>query len=148
MSSNAETLAVLERFAADEQSCPAAAVAAAFVDAGEVLLATANGSPYEVDPCTAVGCGFVEKGVAGTGRDHARHLHAEAALIVKAARIGWPVAGRDLYVTQAPCPTCALLVIAAGIHSVTFPARSVPSGWDIVRDTLEDAGVVVREVEE
>jgi hypothetical protein len=31
---------------------------------------------------------------------------------------------------------------------VTFPSASIPDGWDIVRDTLEDAGVVVHEVEE
>jgi hypothetical protein len=46
MPSSSETLAVLRRFAIEEQSCPAAAVAAAFVEDGEVLLATANGAAW------------------------------------------------------------------------------------------------------
>ncbi len=45
-------------------------------------------------------------------------IHAEAALISKAARQGIKLEGSDMYVTVFPCPPCAKLISYAGIKNL------------------------------
>lgn len=47
-------------------------------------------------------------------------LHAEAAVVGRAARDGVALAGADLYVSTFPCPGCARLVAAAGFARCYF----------------------------
>ncbi len=47
-------------------------------------------------------------------------IHAEAAAIAQAAREGVPINGSDIYVTIFPCPTCARLLVEAGIKRVYY----------------------------
>jgi dCMP deaminase len=47
-------------------------------------------------------------------------LHAEAAIVARAARDGLRLAGADLYVSTFPCPGCARLVAAAGFARCYF----------------------------
>lgn len=49
-----------------------------------------------------------------------KNIHAEAALIAKAARLGVSLEGSDLYVTTFPCPVCAKLVAEAGFSRVFY----------------------------
>lgn len=46
--------------------------------------------------------------------------HAEATLIVEAARLGIKVEGCDMYVTTFPCPPCANYVALAGIRRLFY----------------------------
>jgi dCMP deaminase len=47
-------------------------------------------------------------------------IHAEAAIVARAARDGLPLHGADLYVSTFPCPACARLVAEAGFRRVYF----------------------------
>jgi dCMP deaminase len=46
--------------------------------------------------------------------------HAEANALAFAAKYGVSTEGAELFVTVSPCDTCARLLIAAGIHSVSY----------------------------
>jgi dCMP deaminase len=56
----------------------------------------------------------------GVRADLSTALHAEAALIARAARDGVSLAGADLYVSTFPCPSCARLIAEAGLRRVYF----------------------------
>jgi dCMP deaminase len=56
----------------------------------------------------------------GERADLSTALHAEAAIVGRAARNGRPLAGADLYVSTFPCPACARLVAAAGFARCYF----------------------------
>jgi dCMP deaminase len=66
-------------------------------------------------------------------------VHAEANAIAFAARNGVSLAGGWLYTTLAPCTTCALLLISAGITHVFALAEYRRSLAGV--NTLRDAGV-------
>jgi dCMP deaminase len=137
-------LRALANQAKNETTCPVAEVGAAFVRSGVVIATGYNRTPRPVETCFEVGCAWVPKGSAGAGRDHARHLHAEADAIATAARNGVELNRTDALVTLAPCPSCALLLIAVGVRSVTFPLAGSVAGWDAVERELVGAGITVR----
>jgi dCMP deaminase len=56
----------------------------------------------------------------GVHSDLSTAIHAEAALVARAARFGTSLASADLYVTTFPCPPCARLVAEAGFRSCFF----------------------------
>jgi len=70
-------------------------------------------------------------------------IHAEQALIARAARRGIVLEGASVYVTHFPCPVCAKLIITSGIKNCFFS-----EGWSTLASAplLEAAGVVVRRV--
>lgn len=47
-------------------------------------------------------------------------IHSELNCILKAAREGVSVVGGVLYVTHAPCPVCAAMLLQAGISKVAY----------------------------
>lgn len=47
-------------------------------------------------------------------------IHAEAAIIAEAARMGRPLYGASLFVTTFPCPPCAKLIACSGIKKLYF----------------------------
>lgn len=70
----------------------------------------------------------------GVRIDLSTALHAEAAVVARAARDGVPLAGADLYVTTFPCPGCARLVAAAGFARCYFlDPYAVLHGDEILR---------------
>lgn len=70
-------------------------------------------------------------------------VHAEAALIARAARAGVATEGAVMYVTDFPCPPCAKLIAGAGVTRLYFR-----TGYAVLdgRDVLERAGVELRQV--
>jgi dCMP deaminase len=56
----------------------------------------------------------------GERADLSTALHAEAAIVARAAHDGRSLDGADLYVTTFPCPACARLVAAAGFARCYF----------------------------
>lgn len=74
----------------------------------------------------------------GVRIDLSTAIHAEAALIARAARDGMVLAGADLYVSTFPCPACARLVGEAGFRRVFFAGPYAVLDGDAV---LRAAGV-------
>lgn len=61
-------------------------------------------------------------------------MHAEQALIARAAAEGIALAGADLYATTFPCPFCAKLIAYSGIQRVFYrEGYSMLDGVDILR---------------
>lgn len=70
----------------------------------------------------------------GVRADLSTAIHAEAALIARAARDGSSLAGADLYTTTFPCPACARLVAEAGFRRCYFAGQySVLDGEQVLR---------------
>jgi deoxycytidylate deaminase len=74
----------------------------------------------------------------GVRMDLSTALHAEAAIIGRAARAGVPLEGADLYVSTFPCPSCARLVAAAGFRRCYFAGPYAVLDGD---EVLRQAGV-------
>lgn len=70
----------------------------------------------------------------GVAMDATTAVHAEAAVVARAAREGIALAGADLHVSTFPCPACARLVAEAGFARCYFGAGySVLAGDDVLR---------------
>jgi dCMP deaminase len=70
----------------------------------------------------------------GVRADLSTAIHAEAALIARAARDGTSLAGADLYTTTFPCPACARLIAEAGFVRCFFAGQySVLDGEQTLR---------------
>jgi dCMP deaminase len=70
----------------------------------------------------------------GVRADLSTAVHAEAAVIARAARDGISLAGADLYTTTFPCPACARLIAEAGIRRCFFAGEySVLDGETVLR---------------
>jgi len=70
----------------------------------------------------------------GVRADLTTALHAEAAIIARAARDGLSLRGADLYVTTFPCPACARLIAEAGFGRCFFAGPySVLDGASVLR---------------
>lgn len=70
----------------------------------------------------------------GTETDLTTALHAEAAIVARAARDGVSLRGAELHVTTFPCPTCARLVAEAGFARCYFSGPySVLDGENVLR---------------
>ncbi len=75
----------------------------------------------------------------GVRADLSTALHAEAAVIGRAAREGTVLAGADLYTTTFPCPACARLIAEAGFHRCFFAGQySVLDGEPVLRSAAVD----------
>jgi dCMP deaminase len=70
----------------------------------------------------------------GVRADLSTALHAEAAIIARAAAGGVSLQGADLYVTTFPCPACARLIAESGFRRCFFAGPySVLDGEEILR---------------
>lgn len=56
----------------------------------------------------------------GVGIEVSVFMHAEAALIAKAAKAGIALNGASMYVTTFPCPVCAKLIAHSGIKHLYY----------------------------
>ncbi len=74
----------------------------------------------------------------GVRPDLSTALHAEAAIVARAARDGSSLAGADLYVSTFPCPTCARLIAEAGFERCYFVGPYAMLDGDAI---LKAAGV-------
>jgi dCMP deaminase len=74
----------------------------------------------------------------GVRPDLSTALHAEAALVARAARDGLSLAGAELYVSTFPCPSCARLVAEAGFKRCYFAGPYALLDGDAI---LKAAGV-------
>lgn len=71
----------------------------------------------------------------GEGMELYNEIHAEAALIAKAAKSGISLYGLALYVTVFPCPNCAKLIATSGISRCYFAeGYAMLNGHEIMRN--------------
>jgi len=128
-------------------SCPAGHVGAVIVSAENVIIMTGyNGSPTGITHCTELGCSWVSRtGSDGSERSYARHVHAEANAIARAARVGVRLNASTLYVTQEPCPDCLKLCLQAGIRVIVAGTVKDRNWWHEAVDICNNASVVLRE---
>ncbi len=70
-----------------------------------------------------------------------RDVHAEAAALLTAARLGISVQGRTLYATTFPCHNCAKHIIGAGLARVVY-REPYPKSYarDFYQDSIEVEG--------
>jgi len=125
--------------AARRASCPRRAVGAVLVTPDNRLLAAGyNGAPSGWEDCLTSGCHMVNGHCE-------RAVHAEANVIITAARHGLSTQGTTLYISGAsPCQRCALLIAQAGITRVVHRLDyTTPDGVDL----LKSHGVVVTRLE-
>jgi len=91
----------------------------------QILVTGYVGSPRGIPHCDEVG--HQMKSVVhedGSVSQHCmRTAHAEVNAIAQAARLGISVLGATLYCKMAPCPTCAKMIINAGIKRVVAERR-------------------------
>lgn len=81
---------------------------------------------------------------AGECHELSNSIHGEAALIAGCARKGINLSGTEIYVTTFPCPTCAKLIVEAGISKLYFE-----SGYSLSdsKEILKNAEIEVIKVE-
>lgn len=70
----------------------------------------------------------------GVRTDLSTAIHAEAAIVARAARDGVSLRGAEIYVTTFPCPACARLIAEAGFTRCYFAGPyAVLDGDEILR---------------
>jgi len=77
---------------------------------------------------------------AGEYHELSNSIHGEASLIAWCAKEGIKTSGTDLYVTTFPCPTCAKLVVDAGIKRVFYKDGYSLADAEMV---LKNAGIEI-----
>jgi len=102
-------------------TCLRRQVGATVVRDKRILATGYNGAPSGLPHCLDVGCLRDVLGVpSGERQELCRGLHAEQNAIIQAGLHGVSLKGGTLYVTLAPCVTCAKMIINAGIERVVF----------------------------
>jgi dCMP deaminase len=70
----------------------------------------------------------------GVRADLSTAMHAEAAIVARAARDGLSLRGAEIYVSTFPCPACARLIAGAGFTTCFFAGPyAVLDGDEILR---------------
>ncbi|AWY05230.1 deoxycytidylate deaminase [Gordonia phage Margaret] len=115
-------------------TCSRLQVGALAVRGGQILSTGYNGAPAGLEHCYHR---------PGAIEPCFQSIHAEANAVACAARYGVSLEGATLYVTDAPCLSCAGLIINAGIDAIRFD-RPYRDRTGIQR--LYDAGLSVQEV--
>jgi dCMP deaminase len=124
----------IAKAAASRSTCMSRPVGGILVIDRQILVTGYNGSMPGERHCIDSGKCFrrsVEK--KGESKyDYCLASHAEANLLAQAAKKGIRVEGATLYITLAPCYTCAKQLAVAGIRDVVF--EHIYESDDIERD--------------
>ena len=111
----------LTEVVASRSTCLRRSVGALIVRDKRILATGYNGAPSGLPHCLDVGCLRDELGVpSGERQELCRGLHAEQNAIIQASLHGVSIRGGTIYVTLAPCVTCAKMIINAGIERVVY----------------------------
>lgn len=94
-------------------TCSRASVGAVIAVEGRILSTGYNGPPSGFDHCQHEENEELPEGCIEA-------VHAEANAIAFAAKHGVKTDGAELFCTFMPCPTCAKLIINAGIKRVVY----------------------------
>lgn len=125
---------------AERSTCNRGQVGAVLVKDDRIISTGYNGAPSGMPHCTEVGCDelvlYEDRGSDGWDKEVnlgcQRTIHAEANVILYAARHGISTEGASIYCTHSPCERCVLLLANAGIAKIVWdkPYRATP--WELV----------------
>ncbi|RJQ30749.1 cytidine deaminase [Candidatus Parcubacteria bacterium] len=88
---------------------------------GSHILSTGYNGPASGDlHCTKVGCAKIIGGEIKSGTGLCRGTHAELNAIGNAAKFGINIEGASIFVTWAPCYTCAKQLVNASLRHVLY----------------------------
>jgi len=111
----------------DRSTCDRGRGGAVIVKDKQILTTGYIGSPRGLPHCDDVGHQIkkvVHEDSDGHESQHCvRTLHSEMNAILQAAKLGIPLDGATLYTFKAPCRTCAMAIINAGIKRVVSKFR-------------------------
>ena len=127
-------------------TCDRGRTACVVVKDKQIVVSGYVGSPPGLPHCDEVGH-LMKKVVEEDGSIHEhcmRTIHAEQNAICQAAKRGVSLDGATIYCKLAPCRTCAMLLIAAGIKRVVAEYRYHAGGE--AEEMLRTAGVTVEYV--
>lgn len=126
---------------AKRATCDRGRTACIVVKDHQIVVSGYVGSPPGLPHCDEVG--HLMKTVThedGSQSSHCmRTIHAEQNAICQAAKRGVSIEGATMYCKLAPCRTCAMLLIAAGIKRVVAEFRYHAGGE--AEEMLKTAGV-------
>ena len=127
------------QLAAERSTCKRRHVGAVLVKNNQVIATGYNGAPVKLKHCDEVGC-IREKMNIPSGQRHelCRGVHAEANVIIQAARHGAGCDNATLYVTHSPCSACAKMIVNAGIGRVVIENDSPD---ELSAGILKEAGI-------
>lgn len=110
---------------AERSTCNRLQVGCVFSKGGRIIASGYNGAPAGMKHCGPE-CN------ESTPCDNT--AHAEANGIAWAARCGIALENASLFITHSPCPTCAKLIINAGIINVTYIEEyRLPDGINLLK---------------
>lgn len=107
-----EMFAEITRTVAKRSTCTRKNVGALIVKEGRILSMGYNGSPRGLPHCIDAGC------IIGPDGGCIRTQHAEANAVAWAAAEGIATRDTDLWTSVSPCPSCAKILINAGISRI------------------------------
>ncbi|MCE1248787.1 MAG: dCMP deaminase family protein [Firmicutes bacterium] len=112
----------IAKVAASRSTCMSRPVGGILVIDRQILVSGYNGSMPGEKHCIDSGkCFRRTVGKKGESKyDYCLASHAEANLLAQAAKKGIRVEGATLYITLAPCYTCAKQLAVAGIKDIVF----------------------------
>lgn len=126
---------------AKRATCDRGRTACVIVKDNQIVVSGYVGSPPGLPHCDEVG--HLMKTVThddGTQTSHCmRTIHAEQNAICQAAKRGVSIDGATLYCKMAPCRTCAMLLISAGIKRVVAEFKYHAGGE--AEEMMKKAGV-------
>lgn len=133
------------RLAAMRATCIRRQHGAIIVRKNHILCTGYNGAPSGVEHCCDLGtCYRQEMGIpSGEQYEKCRANHAEQNAILQAAKLGIPLEGATMFISDAPCELCAKLIHGAGIKEVVLTAYSSSYDMSALRD-FTNAGNTVR----
>lgn len=126
-------------------ACLNRAVGAVLVseDNKSIIATGYNSPPANLPHCQT--CRRRDEGYGpGEGLHRSRATHAEANVIVQAAKYGRIVNGCIMYITDMPCSDCCKLIINSGIKKVCY-LQDYPGSE--AKDMLSGAGIEIKKLD-
>ncbi len=125
-------------------TCRRHSIGALAVRDNRILTTGYNGAPAGMKDCLELGCIRNELSIPSATRiETCRAVHAEANVVIQAARHGVNIKESIIYCTHTPCVSCAKMLVNAGIVEFVYDRSYDDEEYLAI---FEDAGITVRNV--
>lgn len=106
---------------AEKSNCPRTKVGCVLVKNHNILVSAHNDEVQNLGKCSKEGCIRIIKGIAtGAYGEVCRGIHAEQKLIINCLKNNIDPSDGIVYLTHAPCLTCAKILLEAGISELYY----------------------------